>query len=100
MAIKSRWINSPEQRYFWGLRLWQIRIRREMYHCAHCNSSIRECVAHYIDDEGNLWSVPVKICTNVECLAKQGATITVNARKEYKGGEYPRKYTPSPFYSI
>jgi len=54
--------------------------------CAHCNSTVRDCITHYIDDDGNLWRVPTKVCTNVECLTKQGATVTRAFKKE---GEYP-----------
>jgi hypothetical protein len=51
--------------------------------CAHCNSTVRDCITHYIDDEGSLWRVPTKVCTNEECLSKQGATVQRAAKREH-----------------
>jgi hypothetical protein len=53
------------------------------YRCAHCNSPVIECITHFISVKGDLWKVPTKICTNEQCLGKQGATVVRKERREY-----------------
>lgn len=60
--------------------------------CSHCNSPCRECITHYINDDGDLFRVPTKVCTNEQCLMKQGATVMRNPKREHP----ELKGTPSP----
>lgn len=53
------------------------------FRCSHCGSAVRDCITHYINDNGDLYRVPTKVCTNEECLMKQGATVVRAPRREY-----------------
>lgn len=60
--------------------------------CSHCGSPVRDCITHYINDAGDLFRIPTKVCTSEACLMKQGTTV-IRAQKR----EYPElRGTPTP----
>lgn len=53
------------------------------FRCAHCKSKTIDCSAHFITEAGDVWRVPVKVCTNEQCLVRQGATVMRAEKREY-----------------
>lgn len=53
------------------------------YRCAHCNGPVTNCITYYINDNGDLFRIPTKVCINEQCLVRQGATVMRAVERAY-----------------